>query len=71
MVGEEGSDLGAAPVQGPLGVVVGDGSAGNVYADQRPVHLQVDGDQQQVLLENVDLTARAEEAEMTGRTPQE
>lgn len=71
-MGEEGSDLGAAPVQGPLRVVIGDGSTGNVYTDQGPVDLQVDGDQQQVLLEDIDLAGSGEEeAEMAGRTLQE
>lgn len=64
--------LGAAPVQGPLGVVVGDGSTGNVYADQRPVDLQMDGDQQQVLLEDVDLNQRERvEHEKSEKTPEE
>lgn len=47
--------LRAAPVQGPLRVEVGDGPTGDVDADQRPVDLQVDGNEQQILLEDVDL----------------
>lgn len=50
------SYLRAASVERPLRVEVGDGSAGNVHTDQRPVDLQVDGDQQQVLLKDVHLT---------------
>lgn len=45
--------LGAASVERPLGVEVGDGSARDVDADQRPVDLQVDRDQQQLLLEDI------------------
>ena len=36
-------------------VEVGDGPFGNVHAHQRPVDLQVDGDQQEILLEDVHL----------------
>ena len=52
------SYLWAASVESPLRVKVSDGSARNVHTDQRPVDLQVDGDQQQVLLKDVNLTGR-------------
>lgn len=50
-----GSYLWTASVQSPLRVKVRDGSAGDVHADQRPVDLQVDRDQQQIFLEDVHL----------------
>ena len=50
-----GTNLWTAAIEGTLGVKVGDGAAGDVHADQGPVDLQVDGDQQQILLEDVHL----------------
>ena len=50
------SYLRAASVESPLRVKVCDGSTRNVNTDQGPVDLQVDGDQQQILLKDVNLT---------------
>ena len=49
------SHLWAASVESALGVEVGDCPTGDVYADQGPVDLQVDRDQEEILLEDVHL----------------
>lgn len=59
--------LGAAAVERALGVEVGDGPAGHVHGHQRPVHLQVDGDQQQLLAENVHVLGPALHALVAAR----
>lgn len=47
--------LWAAAIQGPLGVKVGDDALRNIHTHQRPVNLQMDGNEQEQLLENIHL----------------